>query len=177
MSLRQDPPCEQRMKFFPATCPCNMSPRVSRPWAGVRDFVTPQTMFAVSFSFFVHGSTRYSKNGIPDQTDGIYTLFKTKMAKSITLFQTRNAWKWYPLGRHIPIWLNIWEYPPPPPRGTFTSRLAWVNVLVYYRRQRSQGGLTNAHTMETRAFVNLSASLFSSALLLLPDLPFEYPFT
>ena len=22
--------CEQRMKFFPATCPCNMSPRVSR---------------------------------------------------------------------------------------------------------------------------------------------------
>ena len=49
------------------------------------------------FFFFatnVHGSTRYSKNGILDQIDGIYTLF-----------QTRNARKWYPLGRHITIWL------------------------------------------------------------------------
>ena len=26
------PSCEQRMKFSPATCPCNMSPRVSRPY-------------------------------------------------------------------------------------------------------------------------------------------------
>ena len=34
--------------------------------------------------------------------------------KLYTLFQTRNARKWYPLGRHIPIWL-IYESPPPPP--------------------------------------------------------------
>ena len=31
---------------------------------------------------------------ISDQNDAIFTLF-----------QTRNAWKWYPLGRHIPFWL------------------------------------------------------------------------
>ena len=55
---------------------------------GVRDFVTPQTMF-VSFFFAinVHGSTRYCKNGIPGQIDGIYTLFQTKMAKSIPYFR------------------------------------------------------------------------------------------
>ena len=26
--------------------------------------------------------------------------------KIYTLFQTRNAWKWYPLGRHIPVFLS-----------------------------------------------------------------------
>ena len=31
LSPQHAPSCEQRMKFFPATCPCNMSPRVSRP--------------------------------------------------------------------------------------------------------------------------------------------------
>ena len=30
------------------------------------------------FAINVHGNIRYSKNGIPDQTDGIYTLFQTK---------------------------------------------------------------------------------------------------
>ena len=56
---------------------------------GVRDFVAPQTMFAFFFFFAinVYGNTRYSKNGIPDQTDGIYTLFQTKMAKSIPYFR------------------------------------------------------------------------------------------
>ena len=52
------------------------------------DFVTPQTMFV--FFFFainVYGNTRYSKTGIPDQTEGIYTLFQTKMAKSIPYFR------------------------------------------------------------------------------------------
>ena len=34
-----------------------------------------------------HGNTRYSKNGIPDQTDGIFTQFQTKMAKSIPYFR------------------------------------------------------------------------------------------
>ena len=32
LSPQHAPSCEQRMKFFPATCPCNMSPRMSRPW-------------------------------------------------------------------------------------------------------------------------------------------------
>ena len=31
LSPQHAPSCEQRMKFFPATCPCNMSPRVCRP--------------------------------------------------------------------------------------------------------------------------------------------------
>ena len=31
LSPQHAPLCEQRMKFFPATCPCNMSPRVCRP--------------------------------------------------------------------------------------------------------------------------------------------------
>ena len=35
------------------------------------------------FAINVQGNTSYSKNCIPDQTDGIYTLFQTKMAKSI----------------------------------------------------------------------------------------------
>ena len=54
----------------------------------VRAFVAPETMFA--FFFFVinvHSNTRHSKNYIPDQTDGIYTLFQTKMAKSIPYFR------------------------------------------------------------------------------------------
>ena len=54
----------------------------------VRYFVMPQRMFM----FFhlrsdVHGNTLYSKNGIPDQIDGIYTLFQTKIAKSIPYFR------------------------------------------------------------------------------------------
>ena len=55
----------------------------------VRYFVTPQTMFVFCFFFAinVHGSTRYSKNGIQDQIDGMYTLFQTKMAKSIPYFR------------------------------------------------------------------------------------------
>ena len=56
---------------------------------GVRDFVMLQTMFAGFFFFAINirGNTRYSKTGIPDQTDGIYTLFQTKMAKSIPYFR------------------------------------------------------------------------------------------
>ena len=32
-------------------------------------------------------ATCYSKNGIPDQIDGVYTLFQTKIAKSIPYFR------------------------------------------------------------------------------------------
>ena len=42
-----------------------------------------------------------------------YTLFQTKKAKSITLFQTKTAPEPYPLGRHIPIQL-IYECIPLP---------------------------------------------------------------
>ena len=55
------------------------------------------------------------KNGIPDQTDGIHTLFQTKMAKSIPYFRLEMLENGTPLGRHIPIWLIYGSTPPPPP--------------------------------------------------------------
>ena len=68
------------------------------------------------FFFTMQCSRRHvtAKSGIPDQTHGIHTLLQNKRAKFKPLFQTRNAWKWYPLGRHITIWLI---YGVPPPRG------------------------------------------------------------
>ena len=51
---------------------------------GLRD--APNDVRVFFFTINVHGNTRYSKNGIPDQTEGIYTLFQTKMAKSIPYF-------------------------------------------------------------------------------------------
>ena len=54
----------------------------------------------------------------------LYILFQAKNTKSIpisdqkgklyTLFQTKNVWKQYPLGWHIPIW-HIYKSTPPPP--------------------------------------------------------------
>ena len=90
-----------------------------RDFAG--DFVTPQTMFVFFFLFVinVHGNTRYSKNGIPDQTVGIYTLFQTKMAKSIPYFRPEileNDTLWggpYPYG----LYMGVPPPPPPPPPG------------------------------------------------------------
>ena len=93
------------------------------PWIyGVRDFVAPQTMFFF-FAIDVHGNTRYSKNGIPDQTDGIYTLFQTKMAKSIPYFRLEmleNGTLWggtYLYGSYMGV-----PPPSPPPPGRPESR-------------------------------------------------------
>ena len=58
-------------------------------------------------------------NGIPDQTDGIYTLFQTKMAKSIPYFRLEML---DPLGRHIPIWLIYGSTPPHPPCNSIRPR-------------------------------------------------------
>ena len=61
-----------------------------------------------------HGSTRYSKNGIPDQIDRIYTLFQTKMAKSIPYFRLEML-------ENDTLWGGTYLYgpdmgvPPPPP--------------------------------------------------------------
>ena len=53
--------------------------------------VTPQTMcvfFFFEFATNVHGNTCYSINGIPDQTDGRYTLFRPKWhTKSIPYYR------------------------------------------------------------------------------------------
>ena len=69
------------------------------------------------FAINVHGNTRYSKSGIPDQTDGIYTLFQTKMAKSIPYFRLEML-------ENDTLWGGTYLYglymgvtpPPPPPR-------------------------------------------------------------
>ena len=82
---------------------------------------TPQTMIVFFFFFAINvrGSTRYSKNGILDQIDRIYTLFQTKMAKSIPYFRLEmleNDTLWggtYLYG----LYMGVWEYPPSPPRG------------------------------------------------------------
>ena len=50
----------------------------------VRDFMTAQTMFV--YFFFAIQCPRQNvtaKTGIPDQTDGLHTLFQTKREKSI----------------------------------------------------------------------------------------------
>ena len=55
---------------------------------GIRDVRdAPNNVRVFFFMINVCGNTRYSKSGIPDQTDGIYTLFQTKMAKSIPYFR------------------------------------------------------------------------------------------
>ena len=73
-------------------------------------------MFAVFFFVInVHSKTRYSKNGIPDQTDGICTLFQNKMAKSIPYFRLEmleNGTLW---GSTYLYGLYMGVSPPPPP--------------------------------------------------------------
>ena len=64
--------------------------------------------------------TLLAKNGIPDQTDGIYTLFQTKMAKSIPYFRLEmleNHTLWGGTYLHG-LYMGV---PPPPPR-VITSR-------------------------------------------------------
>ena len=82
---------------------------------GVQDFVAPQTMFAfVFFVINVHGNRRYSKNGIPDQTDGIYTLFQAKSIPCFRLEMLENGTLWggtYLYGLYMGV-------PPPPSMGT-----------------------------------------------------------
>ena len=67
------------------------------------------------FAINVHGNTRYFKNVIPDQTDGVYTLFQTKMAKSTHYFRLEmleNDTLWG--GQYI-YGLYMGVHPPPPP--------------------------------------------------------------
>ena len=76
------------------------------------------TMF---LSFFlainVHGNTRYPKNGIPDQTDGIYTLFQTRddchARSTCTMVTLSNA---VPL-RHHYLRTTLQQYVVPEPSG------------------------------------------------------------
>ena len=43
--------------------------------------------YPIFFAINDYGNTHYFKTGIPDQTDGIYTLFQTKIAKTIPYFR------------------------------------------------------------------------------------------
>ena len=102
----------------------------------VRDFVRPQTMFM--FFFFainVHGNTRYSKSGIPDQTDGIDTLFQTNLAKSIPYFRIEML-------ENDTLWDGTYLYglsmgvPPPlpisPPPGLYKHQLKYgCSIFIY----------------------------------------------
>ena len=88
--------------------------------------------FLCFFVINVHGNTRYSKNGIPDQIDGIYTLFQTKMAKSIPNFRLEmleNGTLW---GGTYPYGLYMGVPPPPPPGPNHGARLGmnsqWLKV-------------------------------------------------
>ena len=83
----------------------------------------PQTRCSCFFEFTinVHGNTRHSENGIPDQTDGIYTLFQTKMAKSIPYFRLEmleNDTLW---GGTYPYGLYTGESAPPPPPDPYSG--------------------------------------------------------
>ena len=82
-------------------------------WWVVRD--TPNDVQLYFFKVNVYGNTRYSKTGIPDQTGGIYTLFQTKMAKSIPCFRLEmleNDTLW---GGTYLYGLDIGAPLPPPP--------------------------------------------------------------
>ena len=74
----------------------------------VRDIVTPQTIcayffFALQFPAEMLQGKSYP---IPNRRN-IYPILEQK-GEFCTLFQTREARKWYPSGRHIPIWLILY---------------------------------------------------------------------
>ena len=50
------------------------------------------------FAINAYGNTRYSKNGIPWPKRWNIPPISDQNGKIYTLFQTRNAWKWYPPG-------------------------------------------------------------------------------
>ena len=79
---------------------------------GVRDFVTPQTMFVFFFLRDTMPAEHVTaKNGIPDQTDGkwqnLYPISDFKCLKTV------------PFGAAHTYMAYIWEYPPPPPPPGF----------------------------------------------------------
>ena len=96
---------------------------------GIQDFAMSQTMFTgFFFAINVHSNTRYSKNGIPDQTDGIYTLFQTEMEKSTPYFRLEDAWKWCPFGAaHSYMAYICGSTPPPPPEHMIYQ----VSMIVF----------------------------------------------
>ena len=91
---------------------------------------SPNDVHFFFFAINVHGSTRYSKNGIPDQIDGIYTLFQTKMAKSIPYFRLEmlkngtlcGGTYLYGLYMGVP---PPKPPPPPPPPPDLNSKIRW----------------------------------------------------
>ena len=80
---------------------------------GLRD--APNDVRVFSFAIQCPRQHVTAKNVIPDQTDGIYTLCQTKMAKSIPYFRLEmleNGTLW---GGTYPYDLCVGVPPPPPP--------------------------------------------------------------
>ena len=151
--------CEQRMKFFPATWPCNMPPARGVLIIFLGGGVAPcpentypisdltlkmytlfQTLWCVAVSATLDRFTTYGTSWRPKRWCSCFfssrsmstaTHITPKMVSQTkqteyapyfrpkrhiyTLFQTRNARKWYPLGRQIPIWPIYGCTTPPPP--------------------------------------------------------------
>ena len=85
------------------TCP--------RLWCGGFFFIFwrfPPDVFPFALLCDVHGDTLPLKSYLRTRQTEYIPYFRPKR-------QTRNAWKWYPLGRHIPFWLIYGSTPPPPP--------------------------------------------------------------
>ena len=101
---------------------------------GLRDAPNDVRVY-VFFAINVHGNTHFSKNGIPDQTDGIYSLFQTKIAKSIPYFRLEMLENDTILGGTYPY--GLWEYHPwalPPPEMLPEQCLsAWETPLKCLR--------------------------------------------
>ena len=79
------------------------------------------------FAINVYGNTRCSKERYPRPNRRNIHPISDQYGKLYTLLQTRNARKWYPLGRHIPIWLIYGSTPPPPPRACL-CRLSYPDL-------------------------------------------------
>ena len=73
-----------------------------------------------------------AKNGISDQTDGIYTLFQTKMAKSVPYFRLEmleNDTLWggtYLYG----LYMGVPPLPPPPGNNLPTAKRKLEKIVV-----------------------------------------------
>ena len=101
-------------KCIPCFRPCNMlrfrSMNVNRIY-GVKVFVTPQTMFFFSFVIQCLRQHVAAKKWYPRPNRRNIHPISDQSGKIYTLFQTRNAWKWYLFGVAHTYMAYIWEHP------------------------------------------------------------------
>ena len=107
-------------------CVANSANSIDLRPTGLRD--NPAFFFAIN----VHGGTRYSKRSLPGPNRQNIHPIPDQNGKIYTLFQTRNARKWYPFGRHIP-WLIYGSFPSP---LSPASRVTLESLYVHLRIRR-----------------------------------------